>query len=506
MIAFKNKYVIFLSLVIGLIFTGCKDNWDEHNKIQDPMLAINLLNQIKLNPDLSKFADLLNKTGYDKVVASSKTFTIWAPNNLAITNMDQTVLSDTAKLKQFVANHISNQSYLTNMAATPLTIRTLNGKNIIFTQTTFEEANIIKADQYVGNGILHIVDKAIVPKPNVWEYLSSSATSIQKTFMQSLTYQYVDSTLATVTGIDPKTGLPILQPGTGIVTKNWFFKRAVDLSNEDAKYTYVILTDAAFTAEKAKLSKYFTIVNPLKTAAQNAFVSDSLTNWTVAKDLVFNGDFSVNMPDTLVSNDSVRIHLDKSAIVETHKVSNGVVYVMNRIDYKMTNKMKPLIIKGPNIQSSSSAAAVVWASTAGTMSTSGVRTTLTRRNPFTQVDFTELYLYNSGKASYWVHYYPVLNSATYHVYWLAVRDFNTTAVAPALPVMFSQAVTFGSPTILPALPYKQVDILNYNEVYLGDYTTTAYGNMDTFLVGSTGTTSGTNSLVLSYIKMVPVTN
>lgn len=503
MIAFKNKYIIFMSLAIGLMFTGCKDKWDEHNKIQDPTLAVNLLNQIKQNPDLSKFADLLNKTGYDKVVASSKTFTIWAPNNLAITNMDQTVLSDTTKLKQFVANHISNQSYLTNMAVTPLTIRTLNGKNIVFTQTTFEEANILTADRFVGNGILHIVDKAIVPKPNVWEYLNSSATSLQKAFMQSLSYQFVDSTLATVTGIDPKTGLPVLKPGTGVVNKNYFFQRAVDLSNEDKKYTYVILTDAAFTAEKDKLSKYYTIINPNATIARNAFVSDSLTNWAISKDLVFNGDYSSNLPDTLISNDSVRIHLDKSAIVETHKVSNGVVYVMNRIDYKMANKMKPLIIQGPNIQSSPSTATTIWASTYGAY---GTRTTLTRRNPNTGLDFTELYVYNTGKASYWVHYYPRLNSVTYHVYWMAVRDFNTTAVAPAVPVMFSQAVTFGSLAILPTLPYKQVDILNYNDVYLGDYTSSAYGNMDTFLIGSTGTTSGTNSLVLSYIKMIPVTN
>ena len=63
MIAFKNKYIIFLSLFIGLFLSGCKDKWDDHNKIQDPIIAVNLLTQIKLNPDLTKFADLLNKTG-----------------------------------------------------------------------------------------------------------------------------------------------------------------------------------------------------------------------------------------------------------------------------------------------------------------------------------------------------------------------------------------------------------------------------------------------------------
>jgi hypothetical protein len=59
---------------------------------------------------------------------------------------------------------------------------------------------------------------------------------------------------------------------------------------------------------------------------------------------------------------------------------------------------------------------------------------------------------------------------------------------------------------LPAFPYKQVDILNYNEVYLGDYTVTTYGVLDTFLVSAATTGNGTNSLVLDYIKMVPVIN
>lgn len=488
MIAIKNKYIIFLSLFFSLFIMSCKDKWEEHDTIQDPKLAINLLTLIKQNPDLTQFATYLNKTGYDKVIASSKTFTIWAPTNLAMTSMDQSVLNDSVKLRQFIANHISDQSYLTNMAKPSLTIRTLNGKNIIFTKTKFEEATIIKADTYFGNGVLHTVDKAIVPKPNVWEYLNSTPVSIQQTYLQSLNYQKVDSTLATVIGIDPKTGNPIYKPGTGIVNKNYFFQKATDLSNEDIKYTYVILTDAAFTTEKTKLSKYYAIVNNNATPARNAFVSDSLINWAIVKDLVFNGDYSSNLPDSIMSNDSVRVHLDPNAIVETHKVSNGVVYVMNRIDYKMSGKIKPVIIQGINI--------------AGSYGSQGTHSTLTRRNPNTGLIYSELYYSATGISSYWIKYQPTLTSTTYHVYWNAVRDFNTTGTI----VYFSQRVGFGTTALLPAFPYKQVDLLNYNDVYLGDYTVTSAGKLDTFLVGAANTTSGQNSIVLNYLKLVPVTN
>ena len=81
MIAYKKQSVIFLALLLGLFLPGCKDKWVEHIQIQDPVLAENLLGQISKNPDLTKFAEYLNKTGYDQVVASSKTFTIWAPTN-----------------------------------------------------------------------------------------------------------------------------------------------------------------------------------------------------------------------------------------------------------------------------------------------------------------------------------------------------------------------------------------------------------------------------------------
>jgi uncharacterized surface protein with fasciclin (FAS1) repeats len=493
MITNKNRFLIFFTLTIGLFLSGCKDKWEDHNIIQDPVLADNLLSQIKNNADLSKFAEFLSKTGYDKIIASSKTFTVWAPTNKALQSLDQSIVNDTSKLKPFVANHISNQSYFTRMANPSLTIRTLNGKNILFTKTKFEEANIVVPDRYVGNGVLHTIDMGILPKLNSWEYLNNSLASQQKTFLLSLNYTFRDSSRAEVIGIDPKTGIPILKDGTGYFARNYYLQKAADISNEDVRYTFVVLTDAAYSSEKTKISKYFSVNDPIATPARNAFVSDSLTNWNIVKDLVFKGDYALAaLPDTLISTDSTRIHLDKGAILQTINVSNGVVYVMNRIDYKMSRKIRPVMIEGEN-----------YVSHYGNY---GTRSIITRRNPITNVDFRELYFYNTGIANYWIKYQPTLNNLTYKVYWVAVRDFNTTAVAPAVPVMFSQRLAFGTTALMPAFPYKQIDILNYSEVYLGDYTAPGFGKTDTYLVGANSTTNGANSLVLDYIKMVPVLN
>ena len=181
---FRKHHITLFALCLLLAFS-CSKKWDKYNQIKDPALAENLLKAINSNPDLSQFATYLSKSGYDKVIASSKRFTIWAPNNAAMQAVDPSILSDTGKLKQFVGNHISNQMYLTSDIQTYLYIKTLNGKNVTFTKTTVDDQPITKADQYVSNGVIHIISSAITPKPNAMQYLLSTSL-LQKTEMESL--------------------------------------------------------------------------------------------------------------------------------------------------------------------------------------------------------------------------------------------------------------------------------------------------------------------------------
>ncbi len=53
---------------------------DDHNAITDTAVDKDLFTRISENTNLSKFTELLTKTGYDKVIASSKTFTVFAPH------------------------------------------------------------------------------------------------------------------------------------------------------------------------------------------------------------------------------------------------------------------------------------------------------------------------------------------------------------------------------------------------------------------------------------------
>ncbi|HVG13540.1 MAG TPA: hypothetical protein VM935_01230, partial [Chitinophagaceae bacterium] len=62
----------------ALCLTACK-KWDDHNKIENQDLSKTLLEEINGRSDLSKFYEYLKKTGLDKELSSSKSYTVWAP-------------------------------------------------------------------------------------------------------------------------------------------------------------------------------------------------------------------------------------------------------------------------------------------------------------------------------------------------------------------------------------------------------------------------------------------
>lgn len=463
------KHTVYIFLV--LITIACrKDKWDQRTSVNNPALRQHLLQAVQAHPELSLFAEYLQKTGYDKVLSSSRTFTVFAPENAALQNIDPAILADTAKLKSLIGNHIVEQSYRTIALQFVSRLRALNGKNVLVA-----DIEMNTADLYTANGMLHIINGALVPRQNAWEFLNSYATgSMQQTFLQALNYTGIDTATAEQTGVDPLTGQPIYKPGTGVITRNHFLQR-VDISNEDSSLTYIILTDRAFTAEMNRLTRYFT--------DSTAEVTDTITRWNVIRDLALGGVYVPgNLPAVAYGvPDSVVYHPDRFTVISSHKVSNGMVYIVDELSYELTSKIKPVIIQGE-----------IFNDRRDRTKTWSVRT---RINSLTGKIFTDLYMENHGISSYWVSYRPLVYAARYQVYWVALNDFQTATFPMKLAFKDPAATDFA---------YKTVDRNNFSEVYLGDYTADRYGRLDLYLISNNVTTNGANTLVLDYIKMVPI--
>ncbi len=485
--AYKHTYFFLSVFFIICIITSCKKQWDKHDAVTDAQVTKTLMDQINQNPSLSTFSGYLVKTGYDKIISSSKTFTVWAPNNTAMQSVDAAILNDTAKLKQFVGNHISNQSYLTNVPQPTIRLQTLNGKYATFTSTTFEEANIMQANQYVGNGILHIIDKAIIPKLNIWEYVNSLTTVglKQKAYLQALNYAYVDTTKATQTGVDPTTGKPILKPGTGVVNANTYLKTVLDVSDESKQYTYIVLADAAYDNERNKVNKYFATTGNYGTTTLDSTTYLSVNN--VVKDLAFNTLITpALLTDTLLSVNNVKVPFNKSAIVATYTASNGIVYVMNSVNFRLIDKITPIYIQGEL--------------PSGFSATDKRANTLYRiRKDLNGNIFNDILIAGGSigtlPAQFFARYF-VRNAynAQYKVYWRAFNDTGT---------IFKQQLSFGTFNAA-TFPYTNVNLNVYDDIYLGTYTVNKFSNLNMFMMGDNVTTAGLNSLTFDYVKLVPV--
>ncbi|MCK7553592.1 fasciclin domain-containing protein [Chitinophaga sedimenti] len=272
-----NIYKILLAIALGAtVATGC-EKWDAHNALNDASLSNTLMDQINADPSLSKFAELLVKSGYDKVLSSSKTFTVFAPSNDALATLDAGIVSDTAKLNKFLGNHIALQSTYAGKTTTLTRIALMNGKYANLLNKTIENATITTADKQTKNGVLQVIDKSMPVLNNAWETLETNANipAKQKAYMLSLFRNVFDATNAVQTGIDPNTGVPIYKPGTDSIRTNLFWRNVYDLRDESKTYSMFVLEDAAWDAEIAKFKPYCTGPTEDTTLLY--------THWTVVK-------------------------------------------------------------------------------------------------------------------------------------------------------------------------------------------------------------------------------
>lgn len=516
----KNKYFLML-LAVALIFASCKKQWSQRDAVTDQQLNINLMQQIQANSNLSLFAGYLTKIGFDKVLSASKTYTVFAPTNAALASIDPAIVADTAKLHLFVANHIANQTYLTTSVQTSTRIRNLNGKNMTFTTTTIEDANITSANQYVSNGVVNVIDKMLPLRLNISQYIRSLTTVgvLQRDYVNRQDSTYIDTSKATVASINPVTGKPILVPNTGVVTINKYFNRVASLANEDSTYTYIVLTDAAYNAERNKVSKYFA-------TSSTDTTMNILSAYNVLKDVAIRGIVQpANLPSSLTSVNGVPVPIDKNAIVQTYNASNGIVYVMSAVNFNVADKITPITIQGEQPS--------FYARTDKTGNTQ-----LRSRLDNNGVKYNDLNISGTGIASYFAAYkLSNLYTCQYKVVLRAVNDTAVTHIPGTSPTLgnISERITFGqitavtNPTgsqVVPVTavnyPYQNVPPYVYTEitqtpasagtvaanatinVASGNLNVVKYNSIYMYVTGAAVTTANLNNVLVDYIKLIPI--
>jgi uncharacterized surface protein with fasciclin (FAS1) repeats len=124
-------------------------------------------------PELSTLNNLITKAGLTSILDGTGSFTVFAPTNEAFKAVPQKTLDELGanpgKLKEVLTFHVLPAK---TMAADVKTgaVKTVNGANIGLAKAgnfvTVEDAVVKTADINATNGVVHIVDRVLMPPAN----------------------------------------------------------------------------------------------------------------------------------------------------------------------------------------------------------------------------------------------------------------------------------------------------------------------------------------------------
>lgn len=483
------KKIINYSIVLVLFcLAGCSDKWQNHFESDDNNAQKNLFDIVSADSDYSTFADLLQKSGYADELKASKNYTLLIPTNAAILSVQSTYdFTDTAVIKSFVGYHIINSIYSVNDNVD--TVKALNFRNkyVEFTRGTFDGIPPTARNLTASNGLYHVIGEPLKPLYNIY-------TLVQQLFADTKQIQAVMS-----------FDTAFLEDG--IIRYNshatWQAEVRRNMTTENRKYTYFVVDDSNFDYEYNKLRPYFK-TNYIE---DNTHRPDSTTTFFTKKfllrDFLVQGDLLASeLSNELVSVGGTKFTIPPGSILSRHKTSNGVVYRVKNIDFKLTDQIKELRVLGTN--------------------PIGYKQTDKRANTFFRdkrdlngILYQDIEIYGHAVTAFYAKYRATgVNVVKYKVYGRSIMGL----AGDPQTVTFNQYIHFFNPLIVSINEvdwYKkavtnhldvadtrftfEVKPLNHDEVYLGEVTQEQYGNLPLLVMSN-----GTGPIILEYLRFVPI--
>lgn len=331
----KKYYIffIFLSIILSLLYNCKNKEWDEHYNLENKLLPDKTLKElISENPELKIFNLLLIKTGYADVLNTSQSYTVWAPVNEALIDIDTNNID---LIKKIVTNHIA-RSKITTSGLISKIIRMLNGKYIDFiiegVDYFFGNCKILNSNIPAKNGLLHIVDGYVPYKENIWEYImNKNGLDSLKAYLLSQNKYIFDPINSIEIGVD-SNGNVIYD--SALIYTNVFLDKVGKINNEDSVYTAILLNNNAWTEAYNKIKKYYNFPEN----AGSIIRQRNLTCYTIVKDILFRGKFfNYENYDTLISTTGTKFYNPLYLFNDDPiNLSNGIAYVVSNFLFSDT--------------------------------------------------------------------------------------------------------------------------------------------------------------------------
>jgi uncharacterized surface protein with fasciclin (FAS1) repeats len=332
-------FIVICAMLMALV-TSCLDrDFSGKEYVESDKVVTDYLETDKDTANkCAIFLSVLKRTGYDKILGTYGTFTVFAPTDLAM----KSFLADNGKdsigqftndfLVKFVRGHVMDVSYsIFKFKIGSLSDTTMLGNNLFVSYTkdglnvlVNQKSKIIAGDLLCSNGFIHKIDQVIIPvTQNIYDYLFSHDE-----------YSFLREAIVK-TGYDS-----ILKLGS-----YWRFD-GLYKSRVERLYTLFAETDSVFKARGINsyadlYNKYCQTGNPKDPFdSLNIFIGYHILTKRVYSDVFTSGNYTTaalaDIQMTIHTDDSVRISPEPLDTIKITKIKDGVSYDSTVIRYRYT--------------------------------------------------------------------------------------------------------------------------------------------------------------------------
>ena len=303
-------FIIHCSLLISMMLTSCSDWNDHYEGTADAAEGATLWEQLKANPQLSDFCNVLEQTkvyrmhkktpvSYADLLNGGQAFTVMAPvnntfNKDSLLQLVQTVVGDSAVEKSFVQNHLTRSLVSSTPDATKMLM--LNMKNMMMANGMVDDTPVTAANMKSSNGILHVMQHALPYKHNILEMLCDHPQLKEiGANIRSFNEDIFDPASSVSNGV--VDGVPVYVDSV-VYERNRLLESIGLLDAEDSTYLAVVPTTEGWNEVYDEASQYFIYDKGFE---KRDSLQQYYTMHALLEDAVFNMTDQKSVQDSLIS-------------------------------------------------------------------------------------------------------------------------------------------------------------------------------------------------------------
>lgn len=172
-----------LSLILALAFAGCgdADRPDDIEEAPEPVettTPTNTITTVAEDAGLTTFRTAVAQAGLDETLNGPGPFTVFAPSDEAFSALPEGTIESLLEpgnrdeLQRILTYHVLPRSVMSGDLSGEMSVGSVQGQNLMVnaadgTVTVSDPAGntatVISADNTAGNGVIHVIDRVLMP-------------------------------------------------------------------------------------------------------------------------------------------------------------------------------------------------------------------------------------------------------------------------------------------------------------------------------------------------------